>query len=130
MLNSRYTGIDNNRDIQIMKCRHCVNLGCDDIPVLAITMIFKMKQDTYDKLGTQIAYSSASTQLTSQMAVGALTLTLSNKKTQHVAAILWHYSEKSHVQYYPEVSCHYFTSHGMRKCYINLFNSGFLCSYI
>ncbi len=39
---SRY--IDDNRDIQIMKYRHRVNLGCGDIPVLAITMIFKMSR--------------------------------------------------------------------------------------
>ncbi len=35
---SQYTGID-YCDIQSMKYRHLVNLGCDNIPVLAITTI-------------------------------------------------------------------------------------------
>ncbi len=41
---SRYTGIDDNRDIQSNNYQYCVNLVCDDIPVLAITAIFKMNR--------------------------------------------------------------------------------------
>ncbi len=41
---SRYTGIDDNRNIQIIDYRYRVNLVCDDIPVLAITAIFKMNR--------------------------------------------------------------------------------------
>ncbi len=37
---SRYTGIDDNRDIQSNNYRYRVNLVCNDIPVLAITTIF------------------------------------------------------------------------------------------
>ncbi len=38
---SRYTGIDDNRDIQSNNYRYRDNLVCDDIPVLTITVIFK-----------------------------------------------------------------------------------------
>ncbi len=38
---SWYTGIDDNRDIQSNNYRYRVNLMCDDIPLLAITAIFK-----------------------------------------------------------------------------------------
>ena len=41
---SQYTGVDDNRDIQSMKNRHRVNLECDNIPVLAITTMFKMNR--------------------------------------------------------------------------------------
>ncbi len=40
----RYTGIDDNRDIQSNNYRYRVNLVSDDIPVLAITAIFKMNR--------------------------------------------------------------------------------------
>ncbi len=36
----RYTGIDNNWDIQSIDYRYYVNLVFDDIPVLAIIAIF------------------------------------------------------------------------------------------
>ncbi len=36
--------IDDNRDIQSNNYRYRVNLVCDDIPVLAITAIFKMNR--------------------------------------------------------------------------------------
>ncbi len=41
---SRYTGIDDNRNIQSNDYRYRVNLVCDDIPLLAITAIFKMNR--------------------------------------------------------------------------------------
>ncbi len=40
----RYTGIDDNRDIQIIDYQYRVNLVCDDIQVLAITAIPKMNR--------------------------------------------------------------------------------------
>ncbi len=41
---SRYTGIDYNHDIQSNEYRYRVNLVHDNIPVLAITAIFKMNR--------------------------------------------------------------------------------------
>ncbi len=43
---SQYTVIDDNRDSQSNNYRYRVNLVCDDIPVLAITTIFKIEQDS------------------------------------------------------------------------------------
>ncbi len=41
---SQYTVIDDNRDSQSNNYRYRVNLVCDNIPVLAITTIFKMNR--------------------------------------------------------------------------------------
>ncbi len=41
---SRYTGIDDNRNIQSNNYQYRVNLVCDDIPVLAITAIDKINK--------------------------------------------------------------------------------------
>ncbi len=68
---SRYTGIDDNRDIQSNNYQYRVNLVCDDIPVLAITTIVKMNRT----LMITCKYSSASTWLTSRWQYCTLILT-------------------------------------------------------
>ncbi len=59
----RYTGIDDNHDIQSNNYRYRVNLVCDDIPVLAITAIFEMNRTLKAKVYfTLYAYARDSIQ--------------------------------------------------------------------
>ncbi len=89
---SRYTGIDDKHDIQSNNNRYRVNLVCDDIPVLAITAIFKQNRT----LMITCKYSRASTWLTSRWQYCVLTLTpITQEEEQRCSS----FSEKSCVHH-------------------------------